>query len=65
LLLKYALLIITGCLFGIQFLFNKYALTTLNPIGIGFGRVAIGFLTLLILLPFFPKTEEKRPYTLA
>lgn len=56
-------MIITGCLFGIQFLFNKYALTTLDPIGIGFGRVAIGFFTLMILLPFFPKQAKHKKST--
>ncbi len=60
LLRKYALLIITGCLFGIQFLFNEYALTTLSPMDIGFGRVGIGFFTLLVLFPLFLKQEKKR-----
>ncbi len=40
-----------------QFLLNMYALTTLNAIAIGFGRVLIGFLTLLTLFPFFLKED--------
>lgn len=57
---KYLFLIATGVLFGVQFLFNTYALTTLTPLTIGVGRVFFGWLTLLILFPLFLKQEKKQ-----
>ncbi len=50
---KYLFLLITGFIFGSQFLFTRYALAAYSPLDIGMIRIIIGMLAVSFLALFF------------
>ncbi len=55
---KYFLLILTGFIFGSQFLFTKFALQGYSALGIGMIRVVLGTLVVALLTPIFSNKER-------
>ena len=56
---KYIFLLLTGLIFGSQFVLVKIAERAYTPLDIGFMRVLFGVVAILILIPIFGGKEEK------
>ena len=57
---KYIYLIITGILFGSQFLLTSNAMQGYTPLEVGMMRIIFGFLTVVCLAPFFSKSDDAK-----
>lgn len=57
---KFIFLLLTGLIFGSQFLVTKIALTTYSPLAIGLMRVLFGMITVAILVPFLSKEPHNQ-----
>ncbi|MCP4476328.1 MAG: EamA family transporter [Gammaproteobacteria bacterium] len=55
---KYILLILSGLIFGSQFMFTKFAIQTLTPIDISMVRTVSGAFVLFLLVPIFARETE-------
>lgn len=54
---KIIYLLITGLIFGSQFIATKFAIVAYTPLEVGMMRVVFGFITVALLTPFF-KSER-------
>ncbi len=56
---KYIYLLITGILFGSQFIITKFAIEGYSPLEVGMMRVVFGTLALMVLVSIFSRGHEK------
>jgi len=59
LLKKYLLLLITGIIFGSQFIITKYAIEGYTPLEVGVARVVFGMIALVLFAPLFTRQKQK------
>ena len=56
---KYTFLLLTGLIFGAQFLLMDIAGKAYTPLDVGFMRVLFGALAVMLLIPIFARKEGK------
>jgi drug/metabolite transporter (DMT)-like permease len=57
---KYLLLIVTGIIFGSQFIITKYAIEGYTPLEVGVARVVFGMIALVLLAPLFTSKQKQK-----
>ena len=60
---KYIFLLLTGLIFGSQFLLTQHALKGFTPMEVGMIRIVFGAIAVALLVPFFAKGDEKPQVT--
>jgi drug/metabolite transporter (DMT)-like permease len=56
---QYIFLLLTGIIFGSQFIITHFAIEGFTPLEVGMGRIIFGALTLTLLVPFVTEKKTK------